>query len=369
MSYKRNIGKEYASYTTSPNRETKTRLPAASPHPHNARPMSPFATPLRLPLRIAVPCSTSNLGPGFDCLGLALSLWLRVSLVERIPGPVHELELRGTARDWPASAGNHLLRGFDRALAGLAVPAPRMRFEVDSEIPLGRGLGSSGAAIAAGLLLGAELLPERPRMSELLRMGLELEGHPDNAVASLLGGCTIAPDNAVASLLGGCTIAVPYSRGPGEPRGLEVVRQELHKELGFAVAWPAHELSTEDARRALPEQVPFDDAVDNPRRLALLLQGLRTANPTLLALGGEDRLHVAHRLALIPGGAEAMGTAREAGAWIVTLSGAGSGLVAIGPRDRTRVIADAMRGSLARAQGAAEARVVDPVHVVPQVEW
>ena len=315
----------------------------------------PAPLPLpRQPLRVAVPCSTSNLGPGFDCLGLALSLWLRVRLVGPAEGPAHELELRGTAHEWPAAEDNHLLRAFERILEEGGGPTkPRLRFEVESEIPLGRGLGSSGAAIAAGLLLGAELCPERQRTSELLRLGLELEGHPDNAVASLLGGCTIA---------------VPLSKGPGEPQGLEVVRQELHPDLGFAVAWPRTQLATDEARRALPGEVAFADAIDNPRRLALLLQGLRTANPTLLTLGGEDRLHVRHRLPLIPGAAEALGTAREAGAWTVTLSGAGSGLVAIGPRDRTRVIADAMRSSLERARSGAEAHVVEPVHSVPHVE-
>src|SRR5205085_286756 len=121
------------------------------------------------------------------------------------------------------------------------------------------------------------------------------------------------------------------------------------------------------ARGVLPRTVPFADAVENPRRLALLLEGLRRADPELLALGGEDRLHVRHRLPLIPGGAEALAAARESGAWLATISGSGSALVALGPRARREAIAEALRVELARADGEAHARVVEPVHGTPLV--
>src|SRR6185369_11065728 len=125
---------------------------------------------------------------------------------------------------------------------------------------------------------------------------------------------------------GGCTLSVPLPNGR-----VKVVRQKLHPDLGFALAWPSKGLATPAARKALPANVPFGDAVENPRRLALLLEGLRTADPELLALGVEDRLHVPYRLPLIAGAKEALEAARASGAWLATISGSGSGLFAIGP--------------------------------------
>jgi homoserine kinase len=260
-------------------------------------------------LHVRTPCSTSNLGPGFDFLGLALELWLDVEC-RPAAGGVHELELgEDQSGEWPRE-GNLLLEAFDRAHRALGgEPAPQ-RFAVRSEIPLGRGLGSSGAAVAAGLLLGAATAGERqPDRDRLARLGLALEGHPDNSTASLFGGCTLA---------------VPLEGGV-----LTVLQQPLFAGLRFAVAWPSCGLSTTLAREALPTQVPFADAVENPRRLALLLEGLRSGRHDLLAAGIEERLHVRARSALIPGAAAALAAARSAGAPAATISGSGSALVAI----------------------------------------
>jgi len=119
-------------------------------------------------------------------------------------------------------------------------------------------------------------------------------------------------------------------------------------------------LPTHAARSVLPAEVPFADAVENPRRLALLLEGLRTADPELLALGSQDRLHVRHRLPLIPGGAAALEAARESGAWMSTISGSGSGLVAVGPKERIAAVAAAMGAALGALDARAESCVVRP---------
>ncbi|MCA8981210.1 MAG: homoserine kinase [Planctomycetes bacterium] len=275
--------------------------------------------------RLRVPCSTSNLGPGFDCLGLALGLWLDVELVGEA-GDAHELiAAEGTAREWP-QASNLLFRAFDRVFAERELTAPRARFAVRSEIPLERGLGSSGAAVAAGLLLANEFVSDRLAIGELARLGMELEGHPDNSTASLHGGCTLG---------------VPLAGG------LRVLQPELSPRLRFAVAWSDAKLATDRARAALPREVPFADAVENPRRIALLLEGLKRADPDLIAAGGEDRLHVPYRLPLIPGGAEALTAARDAGAWLATISGAGSALVAITDAACCDGVARAMADALA----------------------
>jgi homoserine kinase len=211
---------------------------------------------------------------------------------------------------------------------------------VKSERPGARGLGCRGAAVAAGRRVAWVRAERAATLEEMLAWGLELEGHPDNSSAALIGGCTLS---------------VPVPGG-----GVRVVRQPLHSALGFAVAWPSRGLPTPTARSVLPATVPFADAVENPRRLALLLEGLRTADPELLALGGEDRLHVRYRLPHIAGAAESIAAARETGAWLATLSGSGSGLVAIGPHDEIRAIADAMLEALRTRDAASESRVVSP---------
>jgi len=165
-----------------------------------------------------------------------------------------------------------------------------------------------------------------------------------------------------ASLFGGCTLCHPAP--DGRPAR---IANAIAPSIGFALAWPAEALSTARARAALPELVPFADAVENPRRLALLLEGLRTGDARLLAIGAEDRLHVKHRLPLIPGAEQTLAAARACGAWVATISGAGSGLVALGPHGRIAAIAEAMRAALIESTGTGEARVVEPVLEPPAV--
>lgn len=295
------------------------------------------------PIEIRVAASTSNLGPGFDLLGLALSLYLRAACLGRNPAaPGDELDLIGLhASDWPAGPANLFLSAFRSA----APDVPPQRFRIESEIPLARGLGSSGAAIAAGLLLGAAVAGDpRPRLAWLER-AIELEGHPDNVAASLYGGLTL------------CLAGTP-------PR---LVRQDVHPALGFAVAWPGARLETAAARRVLPKSVPFADAVENARRLPLLLQGLAAADRDLVREGGEDRLHVPYRLGLIPGAREALQAAREAGAWLATISGSGSALVAVAPVETAPACAAALARALTRAQGGqgVDSRVLRPALGAP----
>ena len=302
------------------------------------------------PLRVRVPASTSNLGPGFDLLGAALSLELEATVLGPSPGGGHRLrEASGPGgADWPAVADDLLVRAFERALTTLGGSVGGgFDFAVASEIPHGRGLGSSGAAIVAGLLLGAALAPQRIAREDLLGWAIELEGHPDNVAPSLLGGCVLAV--------------------PAAPRPL-VVRQAVHPSIAFALAWPEARLATSVARALLPERVPLADAVETARRLALLLEGLRSGDSHLLAAGIEDRLHVPHRLPRIPGGLAALGAAREAGAWAATISGSGTALVALAPHERARAAAEAMAAALRAATGAATARVATLVAAAPVPE-
>ncbi len=292
-----------------------------------------------LPLAVRVPSSTSNLGPGFDFLGLALPLTLEVELVRRSSdGRTSRMESGGAAREWPLEE-DLLARALRLGQSRMGLEPAGYALRVRSQVPLERGLGSSGAAIIAGLTLARALSGREVSDSQLLRWALELEDHPDNITPALLGGCTLSM-----------------------PAGAELVtiRQPVHSSLHVAVAWHDERIPTRCARAALPASVPFTDAMENPRRLGCLLEGLRTGDPRLLRLGGEDRLHVRHRLPLIPGGERALAAAEEAGAFLATLSGSGSALIALCDADRVAVVAKALRDELARVRPAAEAHVMKP---------
>jgi homoserine kinase len=250
----------------------------------------------------------------------------------------------GEARGWPAE--DDLFLAAVRLALDEGGGGPAADFAVRSEIPVGRGFGSSGAAVAAGLLLGAALAHRPPSLGRLHALGVGLEGHPDNVTAALFGGLTLCH---------------PHARS-GAPL---FVHQELAPELGLVLAWSDQALATSRARAVLPAAVAFADAVENARRLPLLLAGLRTADRELVRAGGEDRLHVPYRLPLITGGAAALAAAREAGAWLATVSGAGSGLVALGLRTDLPAIAAAMHAALEREASGARARIVEPVREAP----
>lgn len=306
-------------------------LPAMSPPPN---------TPATSIASVRVPASTSNLGPGFDQLGLALELYLEVELRGPIESPEHRFGHReGDARDWPAGP-NLLFEAFDARMRASGQPAARYQFDVRSEIPLQRGLGSSGAAVAAGLLLadacciGTGVHYDRVQLAQL---GLELEGHPDNVTASLFGGCTLGVPNVAGELT--------------------VVEHELHAGFVYSVVWSSSVLSTERARAAMPSALPLEDVVWNTRRLSLLLEGLRRGDPALLREGSQDRLHTPFRLPLIPGAERALAAAVQAGAWMSAISGSGSALIALQDDERCAIkIAAAMATALARQNDWVESR-------------
>jgi len=289
-------------------------------------------------LAVRISASTSNLGPGFDFLGLCLGLHLEAEAHAVDGGLAHRVEYESAPATW--SEGDDLvLRTLAAYEKCVSVKLRPLCVRVRSEIPIGRGFGSSGAAVAATLLLASAhhsradgAHPGEPDRDLLVDIALSIEGHPDNGTASLLGGCTLS---------------VPHGGA------VTVVRQPVHPSLGFALAWPATPLFTDEARAVLPSSIPFADAVENPRRLALLLEGLRSGAPRLLALGIEDRLHERHRRSLIPGSNEACQAARDAGAFAACLSGAGSGLVAIGPPEAMEGVAAALASPLEDGVGRA----------------
>jgi homoserine kinase len=279
---------------------------------------------------VRVPGSTSNLGAGFDCVGLAIERHLTARFA---PGGAGlRLRLAGTLADLPGEPADDLLaRAF---LARLGAPDADVAGElsVESGIPVGRGLGSSAAATVAGLLL-ADAVAGRAAAdpTELLQQAALLEGHADNAAPALFGGLV-----AVARDAAGRALAVPLA---------------LSDAIGFAYAAPGQMLETAAARSALPAAVAHATAARALGRLAALLEGLARGEPELLRVGFADDLHVPYRMPLIPGATEASAAACDAGAWAVTISGAGTGLIAASPPDHTAAVAAAMAEAFAREAG------------------
>jgi homoserine kinase len=233
---------------------------------------------------VRAPASSANLGPGFDALAAAVALHLEIEVRETGTFEV------ATGLDVPRDRSNLVVRAFERLH-----PADGLRFTIRSDIPLVGGLGSSAAAIVAGLL-AADHLYELD--ADVLGAAIELEGHPDNVAAALRGGFVICADDLVARL--------------DAPVGLEAI-----------LVIPDTPVRTAAARAALPPEVPMADAVYNVGRTALLTLGLARGEWDLVAAGLDDRLHQPRRAHLYPRSLELAERARELGALGATISGAG----------------------------------------------
>jgi homoserine kinase len=237
--------------------------------------------------RVRVPASTANLGPGYDSFGAALSLHLELEVEETGDGLVVDCDLPGV----PSDRSNLCVRAFE-ALK----PADGLTFRIKSDIPVSAGLGSSAAAIVAGLV-AADHMYELD--APLFELAAELEGHPDNVAAALFGAFVI------------CTRGEPPHRF--EPKtGLEGV-----------IVTPPDPVATADARAALPAEVPIEDAVHNAAHAALLVLGLRSGDLSLVARGLSDRIHQPRREPLYPRSMELLRRAGDFGAVGASISGAG----------------------------------------------
>ena len=278
---------------------------------------------------VRVPASTSNFGPGFDCLGTALSLHNTVRVARADGAPSQRGMIADTATAF-----------FQRAAGGKLAP---FGFEatIEGEIPVSRGLGSS-VTVRLGLLLGlAELVKESALIShdEILQLLIELEGHPDNAVASFLGGFVV------------CARAT--SSGAG---GFSYTRVPVDSALSFVALIPELRLSTEEARGILPSEVSLRHAVENSQRTARIAASFCTRDYAALRDLFMDHFHQPFRCDLVPGFDDILAAAVEAGALGSFLSGAGSTLMAL-TLERPAEISEAMLKA-ARKHGLAARAVV-----------
>ncbi|GMR10587.1 MAG: homoserine kinase [Anaerolineae bacterium] len=269
-------------------------------------------------LRVKVPASAANLGPGFDSLALALDL--HNELVIEVMDANLELQAEGEGEGrLPTDASNRIARAAYRFFRTVGIPPPGMRIRSINHIPLGAGLGSSAAAIVAGLVAADAIAETKMNREQLLEIAWEMEGHADNVAAAIFGGLIIVGQSS-GSLL---TAQIPIAP------------------MRFAIVTPEIELPTTGMRDTLPRNVTLHDAALNLGRMGLMVEALRHGDFDLLSHAAEDRLHEPYRTPLIPGYSEARSAGLEAGAAAVTLAGAGPGLIAFAP-DRHEAIAEAM---------------------------
>ncbi|MFH7245707.1 MAG: homoserine kinase [Spirulina sp.] len=273
---------------------------------------------------VTVPGTTANIGPGFDCLGAALTIYNRFTFtaMDHPPGTV-TITVQGLEADRVSTdATNLAYQAFAHYFQQRGWAVPAVALAIDLAVPLARGLGSSSTAIVGGLL-GANALAEDPlEPSEIAAMAIALEGHPDNVVPALVGGCQLA----VTAADGTPTLCpLPW-----------------HSEITPVVAIPDFELSTAEARRVLPATYSRADAIFNTAHLGLLLRGLETGKADWLRVALHDRIHQPYRQALIPGYDAVAAAAQTAGAYGLVISGAGPTLLALAPSTTATQVSEAM---------------------------
>lgn len=294
---------------------------------------------------VEVPATSANLGAGYDCLGVALATMNTIQLEVRgwSRGEI-DLTVEGEGRDeLVADRDNRFVQGFEAALEAARGELPDgvgWRIVMHNDIPLARGLGSSAAATVGGLVAGNALLGDPLQTADLLRLATDIEGHPDNAAAALLGGFTV-------------------SARVGDV--VEALRYDVPRELRAVLFIPDQRLDTQAMRDTLPAKVPLEDAVANLGAVALGVAGLAAGRTDLLKVLTVDRLHEPYRAKAFPALPRLVQAARDAGAFGACLSGSGSTVIAFADSMTvfTRIEA-AMLAAAADMGVAGKTTVVEP---------
>ena len=294
-------------------------------------------------IRVRVPATTANLGPGFDCLGMALDLWNEVQL-QLGGGPAVSIQGQGAA-ELPTDSSNLVYRAIEHFFTQLGLELPGLRLRCLNKIPLKRGLGSSAAAIVGGLVAANHLLPHIAESAtgslpteKLLDLAVQLEGHPDNVAAALLGGIQLVTREG--NLLMSAPVPVPA---------------EIHSVLFI----PEVTIPTDKARAVLPDSVSREDAVYNIGRVGLLVNALATGRLDDLPFATQDKLHQPYRQGLFPAMKVIFAAARNAGALGVFLSGSGSTILAI-TKGREMTVAYEMAEAARQASVAGDVKITRP---------
>lgn len=294
---------------------------------------------------VTVPATTANLGPGFDCIGAALTLYnhFRFTLDSNTSTPVSIKVTGAEAERVNTSADNLVYQSFAGFYQHLEKTPPPVQIEIQLGVPLARGLGSSATAIVGGLVAANQLAGKVLDQSELMKIAIALEGHPDNVVPALLGGCRLAATSW-------------RHEAQADKESWEICDILWHPDLVPVVAIPDFELSTLEARGVLPTDYSRADAIFNMAHLGLLLRGLETGDRDWLQAALQDRIHQPYRKVLIPGYDTVRSAALAAGAYELVISGAGPTLLALVDAPQAATVETAMAAAWKEQGISAEVR-------------
>lgn len=306
---------------------------------------------------VTVPATTANLGPGFDCLGAALTLYNQFKftrldstspstalLTNGGSGGVRIIATGAEAERVSTSSNNLIYQSFIKLYEYLGQTPPPVQIEINMSVPLARGLGSSATAIVGGVVGANQLAGQPLSQNELMSIAIALEGHPDNVVPALLGGCRLV----ATGITGNATVPQDSQKAPLNQAavelgsGWEICDIPWHPDIVPVVAIPDFELSTSEARQVLPGKYSREAAIFNTAHLGLLLRGLETGREDWLQAALQDQIHQPYRQALIPGYEAVKSAALAAGALGMVISGAGPTLLALVKSAKAAVVEAAM---------------------------
>lgn len=268
---------------------------------------------------VKVPASSANIGPGFDCLGMALPIYDTVTIEETVlPGTGIEINLMSedeavddiTFENIPKDENSLVYKAIEMLYNSIGQVPSELKINIQSQIPIARGLGNSAAIIVGGLLAANKLLNNPADETALLAIATEIEGHPDNVAPAILGGFVLSNQEEDGTI-SYCKLSWP-------------------KEWDITVCVPDFQLATDIARSVLPKEVPMQDAVFNAKHLAMLIQAVNNKDEKLMKLALKDKLHQPYRDKLVPGMGEIIEAFRhEDGVLGCVLSGAGPSMLVI----------------------------------------
>lgn len=264
---------------------------------------------------VRVPATSANLGPGFDCVGLALDLFNEVTMIEIESGLKIDMTGEGADGRLITDDRNLVVKSADILFNLIGKHPQGLHIIQHNGVPIGSGMGSSSSALVAGMMAANELMNGGLSKADILQLAAIEEGHPDNVAPAVMGGLTVALIED----------------------GKVVLHQPPIAEFTVIIVLPEMELLTKESRAALPEKVSMQDAVYNIARVGLLIRGLETADYDLLTHTMKDKLHQPYRIPLIKGMSDAFAAVKTAGAASVVISGAGPSLLAFAPNNHQAI--------------------------------
>lgn len=273
---------------------------------------------------ITVPATTANLGSGFDCIGMALSLYNQFEFSLSNNDKTTFNVMGEGANKISLKEDNLLYQSFLSFYQHINLIPPAIDIKISINVPLARGLGSSATAIVAGLLAANYFSPQKLSQDDLINLAIAIEGHPDNVVPAFLGNCILSV---------------------GQENQWNFVPINCHPEIKFIVAIPEFELSTESARAVLPKQLSYGDAIFNIAHLGLLIKALETGNKIWLIEALKDKLHQPYRKGLIAGYDDVYQGVITANGYGMVISGAGPTLLALSSNVDANNVINAMKNT------------------------